>query len=73
MQLQDLLKKVESYGLDIELIKKAYIFAEKIHSTDLRLNNDLYIQHPLNVAFILAELKLDEATICAALLHDTIK
>ncbi|MBS3162708.1 bifunctional (p)ppGpp synthetase/guanosine-3',5'-bis(diphosphate) 3'-pyrophosphohydrolase [Candidatus Woesearchaeota archaeon] len=73
MQLQDLLKKVQSYGLDTELIKKAYTFAEKVHSKDNRLNKEPFIQHPLNVAFIMAELKLDEPTICAALLHDTIK
>jgi len=73
MQLQDLLKKVESYSLDTELIKKAYAFAEKAHSSQMRLNNEPYIQHSLNVAIILTELKTDEATICAALLHDTLK
>jgi GTP pyrophosphokinase len=72
MQLQDLLTKVK-YLPSQELIKKAYLFAEKVHSKTQRLNKDQYIQHPLNVASIVADLKLDENSICAALLHDTIK
>ncbi len=71
MHLQDLLKKVPY--TNTELIQKAYSFAEKVHSKQLRLNKEPYIHHPLNVAYILAELKLDEPSICAALLHDTIK
>ena len=56
-----------------ELIRKAYEFAKKNHGDQRRKSGELYIIHPLNVAYILAGLELDDETICAALLHDVVE
>ena len=58
---------------DSKLILKAYNFAKKSHGEQLRKSGEPYIIHPLQVAYILAELGLDDNTICAALLHDVVE
>ncbi|MDD5693463.1 MAG: bifunctional (p)ppGpp synthetase/guanosine-3',5'-bis(diphosphate) 3'-pyrophosphohydrolase [Patescibacteria group bacterium] len=69
-----LTKLQESYPkADVDLIKRAYIFAADKHKGQKRLSGDKYITHPLAVATILADLYLDDMTIAAALLHDTIE
>jgi GTP pyrophosphokinase len=70
-----LLEKVLSYSpkANIDLIKKAYIFSRDAHISQTRIEGSPYIQHPISVAAILAEMKLDIATIAAGLLHDTIE
>lgn len=73
--LDDLLEKAKVYiksNEDIELIKKAYLFASKAHAGQLRLTGDDYMLHPLNVALILTEIYADAQTLSAALLHDVI-
>ena len=55
---------------DLKLIKRAYDFAKEKHGNQLRKSGEPYIIHPVQVAYILAGLELDDATICAALLHD---
>jgi len=55
---------------DLKIIRRAYEFAKAKHGEQLRKSGEPYIIHPLQVAYILAGLELDEATICAALLHD---
>lgn len=73
--LDDLLEKAKVYiksDEDIELIKKAYLFASKAHAGQLRLTGDDYMLHPLNVALILTEIYADAQTLAAALLHDVI-
>ena len=57
----------------VAFLQKAYNFAEKAHRGQKRLSGDPYITHPLEVAFILADLGLDLATITTALLHDTVE
>jgi GTP pyrophosphokinase len=73
--LDALLKAIHAYSPDIDLepIKKAYSFAEEAHKTQRRQSGEPYITHPLQVATILAEMRLDFETISAALLHDTIE
>ena len=74
LTLNDLLLKVSEYNDDgTELIKKAYNFAEEIHRGQKRQSGEAYIMHPLNVAYILADMHADIDTICAGLLHDTIE
>lgn len=75
MKLMDLLKAVKGNDpqADIGLIKKAYFYAEKFHTEQKRESGDPFIQHPLNVAMILAGLNMDEATLAAALLHDVVE
>lgn len=73
--LDDLLNKAKTYiktDEDINLIKKAYAFASKVHFGQLRLTGDDYILHPLNVAYILTEVYADSQTLATALLHDVI-
>lgn len=73
--LDDLLEKAKVYiksDEDIELIKKAYLFASNAHAGQLRLTGDDYMLHPLNVALILTEIYADAQTLSAALLHDVI-
>ena len=55
------------------LLNRAYVYAMKAHGTQVRASGDPYFSHPLEVAAILTELKLDDATIIAALLHDVIE
>ncbi|TXF39036.1 bifunctional (p)ppGpp synthetase/guanosine-3',5'-bis(diphosphate) 3'-pyrophosphohydrolase [Collinsella sp. BA40] len=58
---------------DAELAERAYCFAAEKHSTQKRRSGELYINHPVEVAIILAELKMDCDVVCAALLHDTVE
>src|SRR5262249_62294109 len=55
------------------LLNRAYVYAMKAHGEQRRASGDPYFSHPLEVAAILTDLKLDDATIAAALLHDTIE
>jgi len=71
MDIQDLLKK---NGIsDLEKLHKAYIYAAGKHRGQLRKSGEPYLSHPLNVAYILAEMKMDMDTIIAGLLHDTLE
>ena len=58
---------------DTKLIIKAYNYAKEKHGTQCRKSGEQYIIHPVQVAYILADIGLDEATICAALLHDVVE
>ena len=58
---------------DVKLIKKAYEFAKSNHGEQLRVSGEPYMIHPVNVAYILSTLEMDDETICAALLHDVIE
>src|ERR1700739_4775652 len=71
----DLVERVRSYNPDTneDLLNRAYVYAMKAHGTQTRASGDPYFSHPLEVAAILTDLKLDDATIVAALLHDTIE
>lgn len=59
--------------IDISVIQQAYLLASAAHDGQYRLSGEPYIIHPLEVAIILADFKLDTATIAAALLHDTVE
>jgi guanosine-3',5'-bis(diphosphate) 3'-pyrophosphohydrolase len=71
----DLIDDVKKYNpaANEDLLNRAYVYAMKAHGEQTRASGDPYISHPLEVAAILARLKLDDATIAAALLHDTIE
>ena len=71
----DLINKVKVYNkfLDAKRLNKAYDFAIKAHINQKRASGDPYSMHPIAVANILTELKLDSATIATGLLHDTIE
>lgn len=73
--LQKLLDKIEKYNSSdsIEIIKKAYDFALQAHAGQKRQSGEEYISHPIEVAYILADLNLDNVTIAGGILHDVIE
>ena len=73
--IDDIIARRKNYNkrADIKLIRKAYEYAKKNHGDQLRKSGEPYIIHPLQVAYTLADLGLDENTICAGLLHDVIE
>ncbi|MBU4502344.1 MAG: bifunctional (p)ppGpp synthetase/guanosine-3',5'-bis(diphosphate) 3'-pyrophosphohydrolase [Nanoarchaeota archaeon] len=75
MRFKKLIKKIEGYDkkADIELIKKAFEFASDSHKDEKRASGEPYVQHPLEVAYIMAELKQDSISIAATLLHDVLE
>jgi GTP diphosphokinase / guanosine-3',5'-bis(diphosphate) 3'-diphosphatase len=75
IRLNDILEKVGQYRpeADLDLVKKAYVYSAKVHQGQIRKSGEPYLVHPLEVAGLLADLKLDEASIVAGLLHDTIE
>jgi GTP diphosphokinase / guanosine-3',5'-bis(diphosphate) 3'-diphosphatase len=60
-------------GNDLELLRRAYDFAAEQHKTQVRLSGEPFLSHPLEVAHILADMKLDVTSLCAALLHDVVE
>ena len=75
LRLNDILDVVTSYHpkADVDLIKKAYVYCAKVHAGQVRKTGEPYLIHPLAVAGVLAQLKLDEASVVAGLLHDTVE
>jgi (p)ppGpp synthase/HD superfamily hydrolase len=75
MRQYELVDRVRRYNphTDEALLNRAYVYAMKAHGEQMRASGDPYFSHPLEVAAILTDLKLDDATIVAALLHDTIE
>lgn len=70
----DLLNKLREYNPDeLEIVRRAYEYADSLHNGQMRQSGEPYIMHPLNVAYILAEMNADSDTICAGLLHDTLE
>jgi guanosine-3',5'-bis(diphosphate) 3'-pyrophosphohydrolase len=75
IRLNDITSKILSYypAADIDLVEKAYVYSAKVHKGQLRLSGEPYLSHPLEVAGILTNMKMDEVTIAAGLLHDTVE
>jgi len=75
MRQYELVERVKRYNpqADEALLNRAYVYAMRAHGTQVRASGDPYMSHPLEVAAILTDLKLDDATIVAAVLHDTIE
>jgi RelA/SpoT family (p)ppGpp synthetase len=75
MRQFELVEKVAAYDKDADenLLNRAYVYAMRAHGSQTRASGDPYFSHPLEVAAILTELKLDSATIVAALLHDVVE
>lgn len=73
--VQNLLDKVKSYNPDADLAKigEAVEFAKKYHEGQIRSSGEPYYTHPVEVALLLAEMKLDDASIITAVLHDTVE
>ncbi len=75
IRLEDIIERVSAYNPagDLDLIRKAYIFSAKVHKGQVRLSGEPYLNHPIEVAMLLAQLRLDPQTISTGLLHDTIE
>src|SRR5215213_10129459 len=75
MRQYQLVERVKRYNpaTDEGLLNRAYVYAMMAHGGQKRASGDLFFAHPLEVAAILTDLKLDDATIAAAVLHDTIE
>ncbi|KAB2906888.1 MAG: bifunctional (p)ppGpp synthetase/guanosine-3',5'-bis(diphosphate) 3'-pyrophosphohydrolase [Kofleriaceae bacterium] len=75
MSLEQVLSGISSYdpNADLDLVRRAYDFASRAHEGQTRRSGDPYVTHPLSVAEIIAELKLDIASVCAGLLHDCVE
>ncbi|RCW52911.1 bifunctional (p)ppGpp synthetase/guanosine-3',5'-bis(diphosphate) 3'-pyrophosphohydrolase [Halanaerobium sp. ST460_2HS_T2] len=75
MELDTLLDKIKSYmdDPDLDMVKKAYGYAERAHQEQYRVSGEPFVEHPLGVAIILADLELDIVSIVASLLHDVVE
>ena len=75
LRFNDIAEKVLDYSprADLDLLRKAYIFSAKVHQGQVRLSGEPYLSHPLEVAGILADMKLDVTSVAAGLLHDTLE
>ena len=74
-RFEDILDRVEAYNpaADLDLLRRAYIFSAREHRSQVRRSGEPYLVHPIEVAYILAELELDTASIVAGLLHDVVE
>ncbi len=70
--IPELVEKVQRYfpQADVDLLERAYMFAQRAHGDQKRVSGEPYVAHPYAAAMILAEIQLDLPSICAALLHD---
>ncbi len=75
LRFEDILEKVESYhpAMDEDLLRRAYVVSAHEHRNQLRSSGEPYLVHPLAVAMTLAEMKLDDSSIAAGLLHDVLE
>jgi guanosine-3',5'-bis(diphosphate) 3'-pyrophosphohydrolase len=75
IRITDILDKTQSYltPVEQEMIEKAYVFSASVHQGQVRLSGEPYLTHPMEVAGILADMKLDARTITTGLLHDTVE
>src|SRR6187402_3433146 len=75
IRFEDLLDKVRGYSpdADLELLRKAYVFSALEHKGQIRHSGEPYLVHPMEVADILADMKLDAVCIAAGLLHDVVE
>ncbi len=75
IRINDIIDNIHSYfpDADTSLVEKAYVYSAKVHAGQMRLSGEPYLSHPLAVAYILTQLKLDMASVAAGLLHDTVE
>lgn len=75
IRLEDILEKVSLYSdeNDLDVIKKAYVFSGMVHQGQTRKSGDPYLVHPLEVAMLLADMKMDPNVVATGLLHDTVE
>jgi guanosine-3',5'-bis(diphosphate) 3'-pyrophosphohydrolase len=75
IRINDIVDRVMEYnpGADVDVIERAYVYSARVHLGQMRLSGEPYLSHPLEVAAILSEMKLDAESIAAGLLHDVVE
>jgi guanosine-3',5'-bis(diphosphate) 3'-pyrophosphohydrolase len=75
IRLNDITSQLLSYHpkANVELVEKAYVYSAKAHQGQIRLSGEPYLSHPLEVAYILTQMKMDVVCIVAGILHDTLE
>jgi guanosine-3',5'-bis(diphosphate) 3'-pyrophosphohydrolase len=75
IRINDIIDKIADYvpDADLDIVKRAYIYSARVHEGQVRLSGEPYLSHPLEVAGILADMKLDPESIAAGILHDVIE
>ncbi len=75
IRINDILDRVAQYHpeADLDIIDRAYIYSARVHAGQVRLSGEPYLSHPLEVAGILSEMKLDSISVAAGLLHDVVE
>jgi len=75
LRFNDIADRVLDYnpGTDLELLQKAYVYSAKVHDGQERLSGEPYLIHPLEVAGILVDMRVDDVTVAVGLLHDTLE
>ena len=75
LRFNDIADRMMEYnpGVDLELLQRAYVYSAKVHEGQERLSGEPYLVHPLEVAGILTQMRVDDVTVAAGLLHDTLE
>lgn len=75
IRINDIIDKITEYypDADLDIIDRAYIYSARVHDGQVRLSGEPYLSHPLEVAGILADMKLDVVSVAAGLLHDVVE
>ena len=75
LRFNDIADRVLDYApeCDLALLQKAYVYSAQVHEGQERLSGEPYLVHPLEVAGLLADMRMDVVTLCAGLLHDTVE
>ena len=75
IRIEDIIEKVEQNrpGADLDVIRRAYLFSALHHRGQTRASGEPYLVHPLEVANILADMRLDETSVSTGLLHDVVE
>jgi len=75
IRINDIIDKITEYypDVDLDIIDRAYIYSARVHDGQVRLSGEPYLSHPLEVAGILTEMKLDVVSVVAGLLHDVVE
>jgi len=75
IRITDILDRISAYHpeADLDLVERAYVYSARVHDGQVRLSGEPYLSHPLEVAGLLTELKLDTVSVAAGLLHDVLE
>ncbi|MEW6456003.1 MAG: bifunctional (p)ppGpp synthetase/guanosine-3',5'-bis(diphosphate) 3'-pyrophosphohydrolase [Acidobacteriota bacterium] len=75
IRFDDIVEKIQAYAPDfnLDILRKAYVFAAKAHKGQIRRSGEAYLSHPLEVLNVLVDWKLDEVTLTAGILHDILE